>query len=143
MRLDGPALVLRALSPNKQHPNLPCQLSKVLLQRKCHGAHYTGESILSERPVPDGAAWYSAHTDKHQARPHPSAERKLGYDSMRKPDEKSPGPPGGRAAERLRDFLEKRLPPEQVEAELEKQTNIEKKKRKKEPGPPEKKRKQG
>ena len=47
---------------------------------------------------------------------------------MRPPKDKSPNPgarpPGGRAAERLRDFLDKRLPPEEAEAELEKRTNI-------------------
>lgn len=30
---------------------------------------------------------------------------------MKKPGDETPDPPGGRAAERLREFLEKRLPP--------------------------------
>ncbi len=30
---------------------------------------------------------------------------------MKKPGDDTPDPPGGRAAERLREFLEKRLPP--------------------------------
>jgi hypothetical protein len=32
--------------------------------------------------------------------------------------------PGGRAAERLRSFLEKRMSPEEAEAELERQTSL-------------------
>ena len=37
---------------------------------------------------------------------------------------KSSDRPGDKAAERLRGFLEERLPPEEVEAELQKQTNL-------------------
>ena len=45
--------------------------------------------------------------------------------------QKSSDMPGGRAAERLRDFLEKRLPPEEVEAELQRQTNLQQESEKK------------
>jgi len=38
---------------------------------------------------------------------------------MRRPGDNSPDPPGGRAAERLRDFLEKRMPVDQADAEVE------------------------
>ena len=43
---------------------------------------------------------------------------------MRRTGDNSPEPPGGRAAERLRDFLEKRMPAEDAEAEVEKETNL-------------------
>jgi hypothetical protein len=49
---------------------------------------------------------------------------------MRPPKDKRSNPPGGRAAERLRDFLEKRLPAEEAEAELEDRTNIKPKQQK-------------
>jgi hypothetical protein len=50
---------------------------------------------------------------------------------MKPPLDKPRTRPGGRAADRLRDFLEKRLPPEEAEAELEKRTNIKPEERKK------------
>ena len=43
---------------------------------------------------------------------------------MQPPKDKRSNPPGGRAAERLRDFLEKRLSPEEAEAEVDDRTNI-------------------
>jgi hypothetical protein len=49
---------------------------------------------------------------------------------MKPPKDKSPTRPGGRAADRLRDFLEKRLSPEEAEAELQKRTNIKPEERK-------------
>jgi hypothetical protein len=42
---------------------------------------------------------------------------------MQPPKDKGSNPQGGRAAERLRDFLEKRLPPGEAEAELDDRTN--------------------
>ena len=36
---------------------------------------------------------------------------------MRKPDDKSPEPPGGRAAERLREFRRQRVPEDHVATE--------------------------
>jgi hypothetical protein len=39
---------------------------------------------------------------------------------MRRPDDPEPDPPGGRAAERLRDFMQKRVPPVSEEGAQEK-----------------------
>jgi len=38
---------------------------------------------------------------------------------LRKPDDKSPEPPGGRAAERLREFWKQRVPDDQAEDQAE------------------------
>lgn len=43
---------------------------------------------------------------------------------MQPPNDKRSNKPGGEAGERLRDFLEKRLPPEEAEKEFEDRTNI-------------------
>jgi hypothetical protein len=52
---------------------------------------------------------------------------------MQSPKDKAFNPPGGRAAERLRDFLEKRLPPGEAQTELDDRTNIKPERQKAEP----------
>ena len=48
---------------------------------------------------------------------------------MRNPEDDQPSPPGGRAAERLREFLEKRLPPGASPEELNPEVAEEKRKK--------------
>ena len=47
---------------------------------------------------------------------------------MRRPGDDTPEPPGGRAAERLRDFLRERMPEEQADAIVQEESEQSKEK---------------